>query len=105
MLSELSCTSTKPVLNAVYKLPKPMGTADALSASIRGTARGPSARILSPAKSDGASNGLFELKCLNPPESHHPSTLIPILVRRSSASFCPNGPSRTLWTCPGLVDS
>src|ERR1700730_9814357 len=95
-VSELSCTSTRPVVNAVYRSPNSIGTADALSASIRGTASGPSTRILSPAKSAGDRNTLFELKCLKPPDSHHPRTRISVLVRRPAASFCPNGPSKTL---------
>src|SRR5262249_33226854 len=92
-LSEFSWTSTRPVVNAVRRSPNPMGTVDPLSVSIRGVLIGPSARILSPAKSAGERSGLFELKCLKPPDSHHPRTRIPVLVRRSSASFFPKGPS------------
>src|SRR5262245_21388520 len=95
-LSEFSWTSTRPVVNAVRRSPNPMGTVDPLSVSIRGVLIGPSARILSPAKSAGERSGLFELKCLKPPDSHHPRTRIPVLVRRSSASFFPKAVSRAL---------
>src|SRR6266853_333982 len=95
MLSELSCTSTRPVVSAVYRSPNPMGTADALSASISGTASGPSARILSPAKSAGERNlvraEVLETTRLPPSKDTNPSLGPEIL-----SELLPKGPVENL---------